>query len=114
LLAKTKSEDKVKDERGDDLDVELARLTILREKMKKAQETIEDRARARARLEKEEYERKVRDPNDRPKGHKGPPIKKPDEGPGKAEQANLTDPDSRIMRKRGEAGLYRDRGPGGL
>ena len=99
LLAKAESEDKVKDERGDDLDAELARLTILREKMKKAQETIEERARERARLEQEEYERKVRDRNNKPKGHKGPPIKKPDEAPRKAEQANLTDPDSRIMRK---------------
>jgi len=40
LLAKAESEDKVKDERGDDLDAELARLTILREKMKKAQEAM--------------------------------------------------------------------------
>jgi hypothetical protein len=99
LLTKAESEDKVKDERGDDLDQELERLTILREKMKKAQETIEKRARERARLEQEEFERKVRERNDKPKGHKGPPIKKPDEEPREAEQANLTDPDSRIMRK---------------
>jgi transposase len=99
LLTKAESEDKVKDERGDDLNPELERLTILREKMKKAQEIIEARARERARLEQEEYERKVRERNDKPKGHKGPPIKKPDEAPRKAEQANLTDPDSRIMRK---------------
>jgi hypothetical protein len=89
----------IRDERGDDLNPELERLTILREKMKKAQEIIEARARERARLEQEEYERKVRERNDKPKGHKGPPIKKPDEAPRKAEQANLTDPDSRIMRK---------------
>ena len=99
LLMKAESEDKVKDERGDDLDSELERLVILREKMKKAQETIEARARERVRFEQEEYERKVRERKDKPKGHKGPPIKKPDEEPGKAEQANLTDPDSRIMRK---------------
>jgi transposase len=99
LLTKAESEDKVKDERGDDLDPELERLTILRAKMRKAQETIEERTRERARLEQEEYERKVRERNDKPKGHKGPPIKKPDEEPRETEQANLTDPDSRIMRK---------------
>jgi transposase len=99
LLAKAESEDKVKDERGDDLDPELERLTILREKMKKAQETIEARASERARLEQEEYERKIRARNDKQGRHKGREIKKPQEGPVATEQANLTDPDSRIMRK---------------
>lgn len=99
LLAKAESEDKVKDEGGDDLDPELERLTILREKMKKAQETIEARARERDRIEQEEYERKVRDRNGRPGPRKGNPIKEPEQGPGPTDQANLTDPDSRIMRK---------------
>jgi len=99
LLAKAETEDKVKDERGDDLHPELERLTSLREKMKKAQATLEERSRERARLEQEEYDRKVRDRNDRQGGRKGPPPRKPDETPSKTEQANLTDPDSRIMRK---------------
>lgn len=99
LLAKAEREDKVKDERGDDLDPELERLTILREKMKQAQETLEERARERAQLEKEEYERKVRDRNDKEGRQAGRQIKKPEEGPADTEQANLTDPDSRIMRK---------------
>ena len=99
LLAKAESEDTVKDEGGDDLDPELERLTILREKMKKAQETIEERARERARHEQEEYERKVGDRNDKHGRHKGRKIKKPQEGPVATEQTNLTDPDSRIMRK---------------
>lgn len=99
LLAKAEQEDKVKDERGDDLDPELERLAILRDKMRKAQETIETRARERARLEREEYERTVRDRDDRPGLRKGPQIKEPETGPAPTEQANLTDPDSRIMRK---------------
>jgi len=99
LLAKAESEDKVKDERGDDLDPELERLTILREKMRRAQETLEEGARERARLEQEEYGRKVRERNGKQGRHKGREIRKPDDTPAETEQANLTDADSRIMRK---------------
>lgn len=99
LLARAESEDKVKDERGDEVDAELARLTELKAKMRSAQEEIERRAKERAELERKEYEKKVSDRNDRSGGSKGRFIKEPKEGPADTEQANLTDAESRIMRK---------------
>lgn len=99
LLAKAESEDRVKDERGDEVGAELERLSVLRAKMKAAQESLEKRAKERSEREREEYERKVRDRNDRSGPHKGRHIKEPVEGPADSEQANLTDDDSRIMRK---------------
>ena len=48
LLAKAETEEKAKDNRGDGLDPEFERLTILREKMKNAQATFETRTRERA------------------------------------------------------------------
>lgn len=99
LLARAESEDKVKDERGDEVEAELARLTELKAKMRAAQEEIEKRARERAELERKEYEEKIRDRNDRSGRSKGRFIKEPEEGPVDTEQANLTDAESRIMRK---------------
>ena len=99
LLARAESEDKVKDERGDEVDAELSRLTELKAKMRSAQEEIERRAKERAGLERKEYEKKVSDRNDRSGGSKGRFIKEPKEGPADTEQANLTDAESRIMRK---------------
>jgi transposase len=99
LLARAESEDKVKDERDDEVEIELERLAVLKAKMRVAQEEIEKRARERAELEREEYEKKVRDRNDRNGKSKGPFVKEPKEGPVDTEQANLTDAESRIMRK---------------
>jgi transposase len=99
LLARAESEDKVKDERGDEVDAELVRLTELKAKMRAAQEEIEKRARERAEHERKEFEEKVRDRNDRNGRSKGRFIKEPKEEPVGTEQSNLTDPCSRIMRK---------------
>jgi transposase len=99
LLIRAESEDKVKDERGDEVETELERLTELKAKMRVAQEEIERRARERAELERKEYEKKVRDRNNRNGRSKGTSIREPKEGPDDTEQANLTDTESRIMRK---------------
>ncbi len=99
LLTRAESEDKVKDERGDEVNAELERLTELKAKMRVAQEEIEKRARDRAELERREYEKKVRDRNDRNGRSKGTSIREPKEGPVDTEQANLTDAESRIMRR---------------
>jgi transposase len=99
LLARAEREDKVKDERGDEVDAELERLTELKAKMRAAQEEIEKRTRARAERDRKEYEEKVRDRNDRSGSSKGRVITEPKEEPVADEQANLTDADSRIMRK---------------
>lgn len=99
LLARAETEDKVKDERGDEVDTELERLTELKAKMRTAQQEIEKRATERAQRERKEYEKKVRDRNDRNGRSKGSFIKEPKQGPVDTEQANLTDTESRIMRK---------------
>lgn len=84
---------------GDEVGAEIERLTELKAKMRVAQEGIEKRARERAEREHKEYEDKVRDRNERNGSSKGRFIKKPKEEPVDTEQANLTDADSRIMRK---------------
>lgn len=99
LLERAESEDKVKDERGDEVGAELEKLSDLRTKMRAAQDEIEKRTSERAEREREEYEKKVRDRNDRKGKSKGRFIKEPKDKPEDAEQANLTDADSRIMRK---------------
>lgn len=99
LLTRAESEDKVKDERGDEVGADLERLTVLRAKMKAAQENLEKRAKERSERERQEYERKVKDRNDRSGSRKGRHIKEPEERPQASEQSNLTDDDSRIMRK---------------
>jgi transposase len=99
LLKRAESEDKVKDERGDEVGAELERLSDLRAKMRTAQDELEKRAKDRAEREREEYEKKVLDRNDRNGKGKGRSIKEPKDKPEDTEQANLTDADSRIMRK---------------
>ena len=99
LLVRAEREDKVKDERGDEVDTELERLTELKAKMRAAQEEIEKRARERAERERKEYEEKVRNRNDRNGKSKGRFIKESKNPQVDAEQANMTDADSRIMRK---------------
>jgi transposase len=99
LLKRAESEDKVKDERGDEVGAELERLSDLRAKMRAAQDELEKRAKDRAEREQEEYEKKVRDRNDRNGKSKGRFIKEPKDKPEDTEQVNLTDADSRIMRK---------------
>jgi hypothetical protein len=99
LLTKAEREGQVKDERGDEFDPELERLATLRENMQKPQKTLKQRAHERERQERQEHERKVRAREDQKGTHKGPPAKEPDIGPADTEQVNLTDSDSRIMRK---------------
>jgi hypothetical protein len=60
LMKKAEEEDKVKDEKGDEVASELARLSDLRAKMKAAQKKLEGEAKERACGEQEEYEDKVR------------------------------------------------------
>lgn len=96
LLIRAETEDKVKDERGDEVDAELERLSDLRSKMRRAQEELERRAKERATREREELGKRVG------KGPKNPPTDTPGSGNGTPEdsdQSNLVDTDSRIMRK---------------
>ena len=78
---------------------EIARREALREKVAEARRKLEQRAAARAEAEQDEYEQKVKDREKRPGSRKGPKPKPPNPTPAPREQVNLTDEDSRIMRK---------------
>jgi len=84
---------------GQTLPKEIARLERLRERMQQARETLEAQARARAESEQAAYERKVAERDEREGRRKGKKPKPPDDTPHDREQTNLTDGDSRLMRK---------------
>ena len=64
-----------------------------------ARRRLEAQAKARAEAEREAYEAKVAAREKRRGRSKGKHPKPPDETPGGNEQSNLSDPDSRLMRK---------------
>lgn len=99
LLKKAESADASGANDGESLPDEIARREKLKAKMQEARAELERRARARADAERAEYERKVKDREDRDGSHKGPTPKPPSDTPEPDEQANLTDADSRLMRK---------------
>ena len=78
---------------------ELKRRKVLKSKLDKACERLEAQAKARAEGERAEYARKVAARERRQGSRKGKHIKPPKEVPEDSEQSNLTDPDSRLMRK---------------
>lgn len=90
---------KEREQAPDKLPGEIARREKLREKMDKAKERIEQQAKARAERERVEYERKVKEREKRKGSRKGPRPKEPDETPRGNEQTNLSDPESKLMRK---------------
>ena len=77
----------------------------LRAKLDEARKRVEARAKSKAQAERPEYERKVQEREKRTGSAKGCEIKKPDEGPRAEEQENLTDADSRLMRKNKRSGF---------
>lgn len=78
---------------------EIARREVLREKLDAACKRLEAQAKARAEQEREEYEAKLAARDKRQGRRKGKRPKPPDQTPRGDEQSNLTDPDSRLMRK---------------
>jgi transposase len=95
LMEKAKEADSSTSDTGDDLGPEIKRLSDLREKMRAAQETLEKQAKERAEHEQKEYEAKRAAKGKPPRKRKG----KRDGTPEGTNQVNLTDEDSRIMRK---------------
>ena len=83
---------------GQKLPGELSRHKALKEKLEAARRRIEERAKKKAQAEQAEYERKVRQREEREGSAKGRHIQPPDPTPPPEEQENLTDPDSRLMR----------------
>jgi len=84
---------------GRELPAEITRRETLRDKMRNARKALEDRAKAAADKERAEFDRKVAERNARKGSAKGCHIKPPQEEPKEDSQQNLTDGDSRLMRK---------------
>ena len=78
---------------------EIARREALRDRLDAARRRLEAQAKARAEAERAEYEAKVAAREKRKGRAKGKHPKPPDETPRPDEQSNLSDPDSRLMRK---------------
>lgn len=82
---------------GQKLPEQIGRLSALREKMREARRQIEQDAAAQAEKQRPEYEKKLAAYAER-RG-RGCKPKPPDDTPKADQQTNLTDPDSRLMRK---------------
>ena len=99
LLERAEQTDRGDDVDGQSLPEEISRRERLREKLEEARARIEKRAKAQAEGERADYERKCKEREKRKGSAKGRHIKKPDPTPDPEVQDNLTDPDSRIMRR---------------
>jgi transposase len=96
-LLKTAEGADVAGEKDSKLPEEIAHREKLLTKMDAACERLEAQAKARAEAEREDYEKRKQSYEDR--GGAGRPPQPPSEAPRPEEQTNLTDPESRIMRK---------------
>jgi transposase len=84
---------------GQKLPEQIDRREKLRQKMLDARAQLEREAKAKAQAERGEYERKLAEREQREGKLKGPIPKAPDERPRDDQQTNLTDADSKLMRK---------------
>ena len=99
LLGRAEAADVDGEEDPQALPQEIARREALRDKLDAARRRLEAQAKARAEAERGAYEAKVAAREKRRGRAKGKHPKPPDETPGADEQSNLSDPDSRLMRK---------------
>jgi len=102
LVRRAEEADHDESDDGQTLPEEIARRERLLEKMEQAQANLKARAEAKAAAEREKYERKLREYEARQaSSRRGGTRPKPPEntGPQPTDQANLTDDDSRLMRK---------------
>jgi transposase len=104
LLEQAERTDRQDEADGQRIPEEIARRNDLKSKLEAARKRIEARAKAKAESERADYERKVEERDARQGSAKGCHIKPPDETPREEEQENLTDPDSRLMRKSKRSG----------
>lgn len=99
LLSQAEKADRREREDGSRLPDELARLEKLRAQMDAATARLEAQAKAQVERERATHDEKVAAREKREGRRKGPKIKPPSETPEPEAQTNLTDPDSRLMRK---------------
>lgn len=99
LLQKAEDVDTTEREEGQQLPKEIARREALQARLEEARERLEKRAKKKAEDERADYKRKVKARDKRKGRSKGKRIQLPKEQPEPADQINLTDADSRLMRK---------------
>ena len=99
LLRRAEAADVAGEEDPQALPREIARREALRDKLDAARRHLEAQAEARAAAEREAFEAKVAAREKRRGRAKGKHPKPPDETPAANAQSNLSDPDSRLMRK---------------
>ena len=99
LMAQADAADGTDDDDPQALPREIARREALREQLDAARHRLEAQARARAKAERADYEAKVAARDKREGRAKGKHPKPPSETPRPEDQSNLSDPDSRLMRK---------------
>ena len=99
LMARAEASDGGGEEDPQSLPKELARREALRDKLDTARRRLESRAKARAEAERTDYQAKVAAREAHKGRAKGRHPKPPDETPRPDEQSNLSDPDSRLMRR---------------
>ncbi len=99
MLQQAESADAGEQEDPQQLPKELARRERLKTQLDAACERLEQQAKARAASEQAEYQGKVAAREKRKGKRKGKLIQPPKEQPEDSEQTNLTDSDSRLMRK---------------
>ena len=99
LMARAELADDGGDADPQALPKEIARRQALRDQLDAARHRLEVAAKARAESERDAYEAKVAARDKRKGRAKGKHPKPPDETPRPDEQSNLSDPDSRLMRK---------------
>ena len=99
LMERVEAADGGEDDDLQALPEEIARREALRDRLDAARRRLKAQAKARAEAERADYETKVAAREERKGRAKGKHPKPPDETPRRDEQSNLSDPDSRLMRK---------------
>ncbi|MEE8502060.1 MAG: IS1182 family transposase [Kiloniellales bacterium] len=99
LMERAEAADGDREDDPQALPKEIARREALRDRLDAARRHLEARAKARAETEQAEYQAKVAAREKRTGRAKGKQPKPPEEMPRPDEQSNLSDPDSRLMRK---------------
>ena len=99
LLGRAEAADAAGEEDPQGLPKEIARREALRDKLDAARRRLEAQAEARAAAERGAYEARLAAREKRRGRAKGKRPKPPAKTPGASEQSNLSDPDSRLMRK---------------
>ncbi len=111
LLVKADETDNAEREDGQALPKEIAKHEALKKKLEDARAKLEDRAKKKALSKRADYEKKIKAREERKGRKKGGKIKPLKDKPDTDDQINLTDSDSRIMRKNKRSGYEQSYNP---